>query len=301
MTQMRLPTLIEADLADAERVVDVTSGLGRDDLLVNSMLSQNDREVVRLRDELRDALASDLEISIEGRPITDQRISNSYFARLLNDVQAAYRATWESLDGVPSRNAESMLTVVSTAPGSFRVRLRTAEENLSILEPARSERTLRVLFDLLSGSSVERHAWAGKAAQPALRSIIRFAATLASSQGRSQMRWVPPSGGSPRFVSLSTEDARLLAADLAGVPGMEIITVEGRLSRAQDDPPRVRVTNGSTDHTADVREDDLLALVQEYLFGQVVATIAVAMTTSRTTGAPVTRSELLELRRATPD
>ncbi len=209
-----------------------------------------------------------------------------------------YRAVSEDIRTAPLSRGQSNLMVASTSPGSFRVRFRTSEEPLSLLDPPRSEQTIAVLFELLGGTAESRRRWAERTGEKSLRSVIRFASTLASSQGLTQLRWTRPTTESDRVARVTAEGARSIAADLAGTPGTEVITVEGHLSRAQDDPPRVRVTPVQGDSfTADVRHEDLLELVQTMLFTDVQATIALQMTTSPTTGAPSTRSELLDLRR----
>ncbi len=301
MTPMRPTALIAAELADAEAMAAATRGAERTDPLVDDMLASNDREIERLRAELADARSSDLEISIDGRPVFEHRITSSYLARLLADTQSAYRAAVEAVaDDKPSL-LESSLLVDSTAPGSFRVRFRTAAEPLSILESPRSERALSLLFEMVEASADQRRAWVERTDEAAVRSFIRFAATLASSQGVARLRWTKPTSGVDRVVVVTAASARTMAADLAGTPESEIVTVEGHLSRAQDDPPRVRVTrpNGD-DETADVLDAELLPLVQELLFSDVRATIAIQMTTSPTTGAPSTRGELLNLERLEP-
>jgi hypothetical protein len=304
---LRPIAMIAEELAAAERMSESTRDVPRDDPLVQSMLSANDDEIVRLRSELMDARSSDIEVSITGRPVVAHRVSASYLARMVNDLQGAYRAVAENISTTakPSRSVTA-LTVAGTAPGSFRVRFRTADEALSLLERPLSERTLETVFSVI-GEAVRAdlshrvRAWASSASEPSVRAIIRLAATLASSQGTAQFRWTPP-GGNDRVVAVSAHQARSLAAALAGAVGREILTVQGHLGMAQDDPPRVRISTSTDDeHVASVRDDELLLVVRDLLFRDVVAEIVVDMATSPTTGAPSIRSELLSLKAVDDD
>ncbi len=300
---LRPIALIAEELASAEQMARAAVDIPRDDPLIASMLDRNRADVERLRVELAEARSSDVQLSIEGRPVTGHRISAPYLARVINDLQAAYRAMAEavSVEEKPGRTATT-LTVASTSAGSFRVQFQTAEEALSLFDRPLSERTLEALFDVMSMSTNPNagellREWAATATEDSLRAVIRLAATLASSKGTAQFRWMPPEGGD-HVLALPADRARALAVELAGATGREILTVRGHLGMAQDDPPRIRVTTADDEHVANVRDEDLLAVLPELLFGEVVAEIAVDMTTSPTTGAPSIRSELLSLRPA---
>jgi hypothetical protein len=300
-TPLRPLAMIAEELAAAEEMADAVKHIPRGDPLVAIMLDGNDLDVERLRIELQDARSSDVEVSIDGRPVNDHRVNASYLSRIINDLQAAYRAMAEMLgDAAKPSRASTALTVAGTAPGSFRILFRTAEEPLSLFERPLSERALESLVSVIEFGTDSRSAdalrdWAATAPEAGVRSMIRLAATLASSHGTVQVRWTPP-GGTDRVVAISSERSRSLAADLAGATGREIIVVRGHLGMAQDDPPRVRVRTAVDDHVADVRDIDLLEVVTELIFQNVVAEIVVAMTTSPTTGAPKIRSELLSIR-----
>ena len=305
-TPLRPASIVADELTAAQSMAEASSTISRSDPLVAFMLRANDEEVAELRNELRESRSSDVEVSIEGRPVTEHRIGASFLARLINDMQAAYRATAEMVAGatVKPTRAATALTVAATAPGSFRVMFRTAEEQISLLEPPLSGRTLESLFDVISrtehGDGPESlGAWAAQASEAGQRSLIRLAATLASSQGVAQFRWTPP-GADTRVLALSSEAARSLAAGLAGAMGREVLNISGHLSMAQDEPPRIRITTEVDEFLLAVRDEQLLDVVRELLFQDVEAEVVIDMTTSPTTGAPLTRSELLDLRLAQP-
>lgn len=65
---------------------------------------------------------------------------------------------------------------------------------------------------------------------------------------------------------------------------------------AQDDPPKIKIATDVDEHLAAVRDEELLYVVKDLLFSDVIAEIAIDMSTSPSTGAPTTRSELLDLR-----
>ncbi len=301
MTKTLRPTkMIEAELADARAMAENTQSESRDDPFVAVMLDANDRDIARLTAELADARSSDLELSIEGSPVVDHRISVSYLNRVTGGLQSAYKALVRAL--VPkgqSLGAQGGLALAGTGPGSFRMRFSTNEEPLSLLERPLSERALGELFGLLASSNspdmTMAEQWASRSPEASVRAMIRLASSLAASRGVSQLRWTTIEGHD-RVVHIAPAQARRLAAALVGHTGQETIVVRGRLAMAQVEPPRIKVTTPTDEHVAAVRDEDLLESVKELLFDNVVAEILVEMSTSDTTGAPASRSTLLDIR-----
>lgn len=80
-----------------------------------------------------------------------------------------------------------------------------------------------------------------------------------------------------------------------------MLTVRGHLAMAQDRPPKVRISTAIEDFVAEINDDELLDAVRGSLFGEVVADISVTMSTSETSGRPLTRAELLGLSPASAD
>jgi hypothetical protein len=292
--------MIEAELADAQVMAANTSSLSRDDPFVAIMLEVNDRDIEKLSTELAEARSSDVELSIEGSPVVDHRISVSYLNRVTGSLQSAYKAFVRKL--VPkgqSLGAQGGLALAGTGPGSFRMRFITNEEPLSLLERPLSERALGELFELLASSNGPDMAvaeqWAARAPAETVRAMIRLASSLAASKGTSQLRWTTLDGND-RVVQIAPDRASRLAAALVGRTGTETIKVRGHLAMAQDEPPKIKVTTATDEHVAAVRDDDLLDAVKELLFDNVIAEILVEMSTSGRTGAPSSRSTLLDIR-----
>lgn len=300
---LRPRTQIAAELAEAEELAARFPSASTVDPYLRLMREQNEHEAEELRRELREATSSDLQVSLDGRPVTDHSVSLPFLNRVTAELQSVYRALAraESVDGKAHRESTS-LVLTGTSPGSFRLELRVPGGQLELLRPALADRVLGALLDLLSGSALESGsvaAWSRTAEESAVRALIRLASALASSGGTTQLRWQSPTGVE-RGVALSSAQARTLAATLAGESGREIISVSGHLTMAQDDPPRVRIHTDTDEHRADVRDEALLDVVKELLFDQVTADIVVDMSTSPSTGRPTTRSELLGLTPAPP-
>ena len=135
--------------------------------------------------------------------------------------------------------------------------------------------------------------WAQTRDEPAVRSMIRLSASLASSRGTTKLRLTRP-GGSERMVVLTAPAARDLAMSLAGQAGREVVTVTGHLEMASDRPPRVRVRTQDDEYLAAV-PDALLDQVKSLLFDTVQATMIIDVSTSPTTGSPDVDVELLDL------
>ncbi|HTX01356.1 MAG TPA: hypothetical protein VMD59_21405 [Acidimicrobiales bacterium] len=268
------------------------------DPLVTEMRVANEVEIARLEAELKTALSGTLEISLDGQPIQDHHIAVPYLSRVLDSLQSVFRAAMRSLDEGRVRRADATLAVTSTAPGSFRVALATPPTQLRLDGEPLSDRALEMILDLLSAAAESRatevaRTWAEQSDEAAVRSMTRFAATLASSRGTTHLR-VVRAHDSDRLVRVTANAARDLAVALAGEAGREIITVVGHLQMAQDEPRRARIRTDDDEYLARIR-DDQLDLVKSLLFEQVSATLVIDMRTSVTTGSPDTDIELLDL------
>lgn len=296
---MRPVSLIRHDLSTAEAFQATYRDRPATDRFAHEMVQDNENEIAQLRRELAEALSADLEISLDGRPVEDHRVSLPYFNRVTQSLQAAYRAIFRSFTTDNSlRRGDAILSIAGTAPGSFRVTFKAPPEQLDLLNEPTTDRAMVELLNILSagerGDAEFPRAWIERADEPAVRAMIRVAAALAGSHGRTSFRWRSASGVE-LIVSLTAERARALATSLAGALGREIVQVVGHLSMASDDPPRVRIRTDDDEYLADVVSEDLLDVVKEVLFNQIRATIVVDMTTSPTTGQPRTKRELIDL------
>ncbi len=263
------------------------------------MRDDNEREISNLRSELAEALAGDLELSLDGFPVEDHRISLPYFNRVTESLQAAYRAVYRALsaDG-RLRRGEANLSIAGTGPGSFRVSLKAPPAQLVLLDEPMIDRAMAVIIDLLQaaagGTALNRASdWAAIATEPEVRAMIRVSSALASSQGTTRLRW-RGTQGVETTVELRPAAAVALAVALSGTTGREIITVTGHLEMAQEQPPRVRVRTADDEHLASVTPE-MLDRVKALLFDDVRATLVIEMRTSPTSGSPDTRIELMDL------
>jgi hypothetical protein len=268
--------------------------------LVQQMRDANEREIMELRAELAEALSGDLEISLDGHPVQDHRVSIAYFNRVTESLQAAYRSVFRTLspDG-RVRRGEASLSIAGTSPGSFKVALKAPMAQLDLLDDPLIDRAMVVIVELLQAAADGREApiateWAARASEAEVRSMIRVASAMASSQGTTKVRWRGV-GGAERIVEVPAAAARNLAVALAGKVGREVIVVTGHLQMAQDEPPRVRIRAGDDDHYAAVNSPDMLDRVKSLLFDEVRATLVIDMRTSPTSGTPGTTTELMDL------
>lgn len=305
MTRFRSAAQIRHDLATALEYQRRYVSRESDDPLVQRMRSSNEAEIAELNAELLNALTGDLEISLDGLPVEDHRVTVPYLNRVLESLQSSYRAIYRSLsrDTHMSRG-EATLSVAGTAPGSFRVALSFPPTQLQLLEEPIGDRALDIIVSLLAAaeqgnSSEAGREWAERSDETAVRAMIRLSASLASSRGTTRVRSTGTSGAQ-RFVTVTAPVARDLAVALAGQTGREVITVIGHLEMAQDRPPCVRVRTDDDEHLATVSEE-LLDRVKSLLFEMVSATLIVDMRTSATTGSPATNVELLDLEPARAD
>jgi hypothetical protein len=302
VTTPRPIALVRHELASALAYQQRYESRHSDDQWAVRMREDNEREVERLRAELTLALSADLELSIEGVPVEDHRISVPYFNRVLESLQATYRAVLKSMSPDHLRRAEVTLSVAGTAPGSFKVLLKAPPAQLELIDEPLVDRGMGQIVDLLQAAQAGTidqvgPAWASRADEPEVRAMIRLAATLAASRGTTHLRWLAV-GGTERMVSLSAAAARSLTLALAGEVGREILTVTGHLEMAQDRPPRVRVRTDDDEYIASVKDSEMLERVKSLLFEEVEATLVVDIRTSPTTGIPDTNVELLDLERA---
>lgn len=299
MKTMRPVSLIRHELSTAKAFRTAYVDHPATDRFAREMVKDNENEIADLRRELAEALSADLEVSLDGRPVEDHRVSLPYFNRVTQSLQAAYRAIFRSLTADGSlKRGDAILAIAGTGPGSFRVTFKAPPEQLDLLNEPMTDRAMVELLTLLRagerGDSDAPRVWIERADESAVRAMIRVAASLAGSHGRTSFRWRSASGAE-EIVSLTAERARELATSLAGALGREIVHVIGHLSMASDDPPRVKVRTDDDEFIADVVAEELLDVVKDVLFGQIRATIVIDMTTSPTTGQPKTKRELIDL------
>jgi hypothetical protein len=263
------------------------------------MRSANETELARLEIELREALSGVLEVSLDGLPVEDHRVTVPYLNRVLESLQSTYRAVFRSLSQDKHlRRGEATLSVVGTSPGSFRVSLAIPPKQLDLLGDPTADRALSAIVTLLAaaeqGTAAEAgRVWAETSDETAVRSMIRLSASLAGSRGVTTIRLTEASG-SQRVVAVTYAAARDLAMSLAGQAGREVLSVTGHLEMAQDRPPRVRVRTDDDEYLAAV-SDELLDRVKSLLFDTVRATLVIDVRTSATTGSPDVDVELLDL------
>ncbi len=301
---VRSVALIRHDLETALAYRAQYEGKPTDDPWVRQMWDGNEREVALLHRELAEALSGDLEISLTGAQVEGHSVAAPFLGRVLDAFQATCRSVMKSLTTEKLRRADVTLAVVGAAPGSFKLMLRAPAAQLELLGPPLIDRSMTEIVDLLAavgdGTIAEMGpSWAARTDESAVRSFIRLASALASAKGTTAIRW-RSADGIERIVRLSSDEARSLTIALAGQVGREVITVIGHLGMAQDRPPKVRLRTDADEYVADVGSEDLLDLVKELLFEEVIAVLVVDMRTSPTTGSPDVDVELVELSRA-PD
>lgn len=270
-----------------------------DDPWAQRMVQDNEHDVERLSAELALALSGDLQVSLDGTPVEDHRISVPYLNRVLEALQATYRAVLRSMASEKLRRTDYTLAMSGTAPGSFKVLLRVPPAQMQLLEEPLVDRAMDVIVELMAaaeqGTVAERGPeWAASADESAVRAMIRLASALAGAKGTAHVRWRAASG-QERTVTVTAEAARSLAIALAGEAGREILTVTGHLEMGQDRPPRVRIRTSEDEYVAAVDNPELLDRIKELLFEEVVATLVIDMRTSPTTGSPGIDVELLDL------
>lgn len=299
MNSLRPAAQIRHDLATAVEYQQRYASRLSDDPLITEMRAANEAEVEELRAELKEALSGVIEVSLSGLPVEDHHVTVPYLNRVLESLQSAYRAVYRSLNQDKHlRKGEATLSVTGTSPGSFRVVLTVPPRQLDLLGDPTADRALGAIVSLLAAAAqgtaaVAGHDWAETRDETAVRSMIRFSASLAGSRGKTTIRLTEASGRQ-RIVTLTAEAARDLATSLAGQAGREVVIVTGHLEMAQDRPPRVRLRTEDDEHLA-VVPDHLLDQVKGLLFDTVRATLVIDMKTSVTTGSPDVDVELLDL------
>ena len=303
MTAMRHLALVRHELETALAFRNATAAREPTDSLSRMMLEQNEHEIAGLQQELSEVLATDLEVVFEGGPVTQHSIGVPYFQRILESMQATYRAMRRSLlpAGESLSYRDSTLLLAGTAPGSFRAFLQ-APGQLELIGESQADLALFELMTLLEagthpdpGPIIE---WAATADERALRAMVRLSSTLAAGSGVTTVRF-RSAKGVDRRVTVSAEHARRLTAALVGGgSGVEVVVVTGRLEMAQERPMRVRVRAPTEDYTA-TANDEMVDTIRDLLFSEVQATLSIDMRTSPTTGAPSQRAVLLALGPAT--
>lgn len=303
MSPLRPIGLIRLELETALRYQEAYLEREPVDPLAAEMREDNEAEIGELRAELASALSGDLEISLTGAPVEGHNVQLSYFNRVTESVQAAYRAAFRARtrDG-RLRRGEAALAITATAPGSFKVGLKAAPVQLELLDDPIVDRSMKVIIDLFQLAaegplSDATQTWASSATEAEVRAMIRAASTIASSKGMTRLRW-RSAGGEERIVDVSAPAARDLAVALAGQMGREVLTVAGHLQMGQDEPPRARITTRDNVYLAKIPTTDMLDEVKALLFGDVQATMLIELRTSPTSGSPSIVTELMEVQPA---
>jgi hypothetical protein len=299
MTRFRPAASIQHELDTARAYRSQCEQRPSTDPLVLSMRSANEAEITQLERELAHATSGELEVTLAGRAFDDHRIGVPLVSRVLETLQATFRAAYRSAS--PHQRVgrgEATLSLVATATGSFRLILNTPPAQLDLQSAPVADQAMGSIVGLLDaagrGNAGEAGpVWAQHAEEPLVRSMIRLAATLAGTHGTTNLRW-KTSSQNEQLVSVPSDQARSLAVALAGQAGREIVTVTGHLEMGQDQPPRVRVRTADDEYLARV-PTQLLERVKELLFEEIQATLIVDMKTSPTTGSPDTEIELLDL------
>lgn len=294
---------IRRDLATAGAYRERYLARPSDDPLVLMMREANDREIQVLESELKEATAGELELTLLGPAYESHRVGLPLLTRILGNLQSTFRAVYRShAPGGSVHREEATLSLVATAPGSFKVAVATPPAQLDLFEPVPLAdqaigEIVRLFVAAEEGQASEvARAWAATQDEPVLKAMIRLSAALAVTQGSTSIRWHGVSTPE-QLVKLRKEDAKELVLALAGQPGREVVQVTGHLELGQDRPPRVRLRTVDDEYSAKV-PPELLDRVKELLFGEVQATLIIDMKTSPTTGSPDTDIELLDLSEA---
>ena len=305
MSAVRTTSLIRHELETALRYRDEASRDAKyaNDPLVRLMFEQNDAEIERLEAELRNAVAADLEVSIEGSPVFQHVVTVPYFHRILDNLQSAYRALLRSHlpDGRRLSAKESILMLAGTGLGSFRAFLKVPGQG-ELIGDSRPDEAMTELIRIASSSKGADDTdylreWAQRADDKALRAMIRLMVTLASSGGSTAIRYATMSGAE-HHVTVSATDARSIVAALVGGAGVEILQVSGYLEMAQDRPLKARITSNEDVWSATV-PDELRETVRDLLFEDVDVVLQVHMRTSAQTGNPTQAVTVLSITAAT--
>ena len=95
---------------------------------------QRARDILELQTELAEAMSGDLEVSLSGTPVQDHTVTVPYISRVLDALQASFRTITKSLSPEPTHRSETTLSISGTAPGSFKVALKTPTIQLDLIE-----------------------------------------------------------------------------------------------------------------------------------------------------------------------
>jgi hypothetical protein len=264
------------------------------------MRQANEDEIKELELELAQATSSDVEITFTGSAYESHSVAVPYATRILESFQATFRAAYRaSLPEGRLKRGEATLALSATAPGSFKIMVKTPPAQLDLLGSPPADKAMETIVHLLEaaedGTAPQvATTWAAQSEETAVRSMIRLAVSLASAQGPTVIRWHGITTHE-RLVRVQPEAARDLALALAGQAGREVLTVTGHLEMGQDQPPRVRIRTSEDEYLARVTTGEMLDKVKELLFGEVSATLVIDMRTSPTTGSPESIIELLDI------
>ena len=300
MTAPRPTTIIRNELESAIAYRESYHDRPATDPLVFMMRSANEKDISALTAELQVAQTGDLEMTLLGPDYEHHRVSVRYITRVLETLQSSYRAMYKAITPTGSiKRSDATLSLIATAPGSYKVQIATPATQLELLDPPVADLALGAIVELLQSAArgttaIDIPRWVEASEEPVVRSMIRFSVALAGSKGSTVVRW-KGIDSEERMVRISSEAARALAVSLSGESGREILEVEGHLEMGQDQPPRIRIRTAHDEYLAAVPSEELLDQVKDLLFGEVHATLVVDMRTSATTGSPETRTELLDI------
>ena len=294
---------IRRDLATAGAYRERYLARPSDDPLVLMMREANEQEIRVLESELKQATAGELELTLLGPAYETHRVGIPLLTRILGNLQSTFRAVYRSRTPSGSlHREEATLSLVATAPGSFKVAVATPPAQLDLLEPTPLvDQAIGEIVRLFVAAEEGRAgdvapAWAATQDEPVVKAMIKLSATLAVAQGSTSIRWHGVSTPE-QMVRLRREEAKDLVLALAGQPGREVVQVTGHLEMGQDQPRRIRLRTAEDEYSAKV-PPELLDRVKELLFGEVQATLIIDMKTSPMTGSPDTDIELLDLSEA---
>jgi hypothetical protein len=263
------------------------------------MRAANEEEIENLQNELALALSGDLELTLDGVPVANHNVTVPYFSRVLESLQASYRAMLRWVSTEPLRRPDTTLSLSATGPGSFVAQFKLPPTQLEFDNDPIADRAMAQIVDLLASAEAQTTTdvvpeWASRTDEPAVRSMVRFAVALASSGGTTVVRWRRVSG-EEQLVRLSASAARSLVLALTGDVGREVVEVVGHLEMASDTPPRIRIRTEDDEYLATVTDREQLERVKGLLFEEVSATLVVDTRTSPTTGRPDVHTELLQI------
>ncbi len=180
MTAPRPTAFIRHELETALAYQQLSSGRPSSNPFVSMMRRANEREIQSLGAELAVATAGNLELTLVGNPYLENRVSVPYITRVLEGLQSTFRATCKAIAPAGGlRRSEATLSLIATAPGSFKVLVMTPAAQLELLEPPVVDRALDSIIDILSTAEQGTAAadipqWVAQSDESVVRSMIRF-------------------------------------------------------------------------------------------------------------------------------